>query len=701
MTPTTLTAGAIGQPVRRIEGRQKVTGAARYAVEHPADDVAHAWIVQSTVARGTVGDVDPGPVLALPGVLAVMTHADAPRLQDPDDPELAVLQSPRVAYRGQIVAAVVATSLETAREAARVLEVPIRAEDHDVVLREGHPEAYTPEVVNPSFPAETTTGDIEAGLNDAAVVHDATYRTSPLHNSPMEPHATLAVWDDDGSLTVHDSNQAASTHRAALAQVLGLESGQVRVIARHVGGGFGSKGSARPQLVLAAMLARAVGRPVKLAVTRQQTFAFTGYRTPTIQRVRLGADADGRLLAIDHHALEQTSTLKEFAEQTCVATRMMYAAPNRHTTHDLVALDVPTPSWMRAPGECPGMFALESAMDELAVALGMDPIELRVRNEPEAEPESGRAWSSRNLVACLRDGAQRFGWAERDPTPGTRRDGRWLVGTGVAASTYPAYQQPSSARARALPGGAFVVEIAAADIGTGGRTALTQIAADALQTGLERVTVQIGDSALPRASVAGGSSGTASWGTAVTLACRALRQRLEAHDGDLPPDGLQAEASTDDLLKGREDLARHAFGAQFAEVRVDADTGEVRVPRLLGVFAAGRIINPQTARSQLIGGMTMGLSMALHEASIVDGEFGDFLNHDLAGYHVAAHADVPGVEAHWVQETDEHLNPMGSKGIGEIGIVGTAAAIANAVHHATGIRIRALPIQPDRLVAQL
>jgi xanthine dehydrogenase YagR molybdenum-binding subunit len=354
---------------------------------------------------------------------------------------------------------------------------------------------------------------------------------------------------------------------------------------------------------------------------------------------------------------------------------------------------------MRAPGECPGMFALESAMDELAIACGIDPIELRVRNEPEVEPESGKEFSSRNLVACMREGAERFGWTNRDPKPGLRRDGRWLIGTGVASSTYPARRQPSRATVRAAPDGSFTVRIGAADIGTGARTAITQIAADALGTSPDRVRAEIGDSALPKAFLAGGSMGTASWGSAVTRACEALRAKLG--DGPAPPEGVEAEADTSEEIEADKDLARHAYGAQFAEVRVDAESGEVRVSRMLGVFAAGRIINPKTARSQFIGGMTMGIGMALHEESLMDREFGDYLNRDLAQYHVPACADILDVEAHWIDEEDSELNPMGSKGIGEIGIVGTAAAVANAVHHATGIRVRELPIRLDRLLGAL
>jgi xanthine dehydrogenase YagR molybdenum-binding subunit len=376
----------------------------------------------------------------------------------------------------------------------------------------------------------------------------------------------------------------------------------------------------------------------------------------------------------------------------------MYAAPNRRTTHRLAALDVPTPSWMRAPGECPGMYALESAMDELAVAAGIDPIELRVRNEPDIDPEQDVAFSTRNLVACLREGADRFGWTARDPRPGARRDGRWLVGSGVAASTYPARFRPAQAFARAEGRDRYVVGIGAADIGTGARTVLTQVAAEALGVEPGQGTMRIGDSALPRAPVAGGSAGTASWGSAVDGACRALRDRLA---GDVDADGVEVTYDTSDDAEHQKKLSRHAFGAQFAELRVDVDTGEIRVDRLLGVFAAGRILNPRTARSQFVGGMTMGMAMALLEESVVDAEFGDFANHDLAQYHVPVNADVRAIEAHWIDETDPDANPIGVKGIGEIGIVGTAAAVGNAFFHATGVRLRDLPLRPDRVLEGL
>jgi xanthine dehydrogenase YagR molybdenum-binding subunit len=402
-----------------------------------------------------------------------------------------------------------------------------------------------------------------------------------------------------------------------------------------------------------------------------------------------------------HEVTTHTSRIKEFVEQAAVPARVMYASPHSRTEHRVAALDVPSPSWMRAPGEAPGMYALESAMDELAGELGMDPVELRVRNEPDVEPDSGRPFSSRHLVECLREGARRFGWAGRDPRPGSRREGPLLLGTGVAAATYPVMVSPATASVRALPDGTFLVRINATDIGTGARTVLAQIGADALGVPLERVRIEVGSTELPPAPLAGGSSGTASWGWAVHEAGARLARRLAEHPGPLPEQGLDARADTTGAVDAGSDWARHAFGAHFAEVAVDTVTGEVRVGRLLGVYAAGRILNARTARSQFVGGMTMGLGMALTEGSTMDDAFGDFTESDLASYHVPVHADVAEIEAHWLDEDDPRLNPMGSKGIGEIGIVGTAAAIGNAVHHATGVRFRELPLTPDRVLAGL
>ena len=698
------TTRATGAPLDRIDGPLKVTGAARYAFEYPIDHATYVALVQSTIAKGRIVSIDVSAARALPGVVTVLWHENSPRLQPVEGPfsrqydrDLAVLQSDAVAYRGQIVAAVVAETLEIARQAASLVAVHYEEQPHDVDLRADRSDLYTPDQLDVGIELNTAQGDVEAALAAAPISLDHTYTTPAEHNNPMEPHATVAIWNDDG-VTLYDANQGAGWIRDSIAKVFSLPPERVRLIAPYVGGGFGSKAFVHPHQLLAVMAAQAAKRPVKLALTRQQMFALVGYRTPTIQRVRLGAERDGKLTAIAHDAVEQTSTLYEFVEGSASPTRMMYAAPNRRTTQRLARLDLP-PNWfMRAPGECPGMFALESAMDELAIAGGLDPIQLRIQNEPAVDPESGLPFSSRGLVACLRTGAERFGWAQRDPRPRQRRDGPWLIGTGVAASTFPVVRFPATARVRVDPAGHYRVSIAAADIGTGAWTALTQIAADALGVPLEQVHLEIGDSALPRAGGAGGSSGTASWGWAIVDAAQKLRVRLrDEYGGVVPAEGLEVTGafSTD---PDAQQFSMHAFGAQFAEVRVDADTGEVRVPRLLGVFAVGHVINAKTARSQLLGGMTWGLSMALHERSVLDPRFGDYVNHDFAEYHIATNADVGTIDVTWIDEEDPHVNPMGSKGIGEIGIVGTAAAIANAVYHATGIRVRDLPITLDRLM---
>ncbi|WP_030225727.1 xanthine dehydrogenase family protein molybdopterin-binding subunit [Actinoalloteichus caeruleus] len=689
-----------GRPRERLDGPAKVAGRAPYAYEQPVEDPLFLFPVRSTIARGRVRWVDTEEAEAVPGVVAVLTHLNAPRLASRDDLELWVLQDDEVRHHGQFVGAVIAGTPEVARHAASLVKVEYQREWHDVVLRADHPERYRPDHVNPSFDTDTSHGDVDGALADAAATVDQTYRTPVQHHVPMEPHTTVVRWPgaaDLGAVAMYDSNQGVSPIRKVLAPLLDLDPEQLWIHSPHVGGAFGSKASPKAHHVLTALAARLVpGRPVKCALTRQQMFGNAGHRTPTIQRVRLGADRRGRLTAIAHDVVEHTARFKEFAEQTAVATRTMYAAEHRRTTHRLVPLDVPAPVIMRAPGEAPGMFALESAMDELAVALGMDPVELRIRNEPDADPESGLPFSTRHLARCLREGATRFGWADRPPAGQGRRDGDWLVGVGMAASTYPLFpQQGSRARIRALPDGRRQVEIAASDLGTGTWTALTQIAADALRVPAEAVDLVIGDSALPATVGAGGSSGLSIWGTTVVAAARAFRDR----HGDDPPAGAEVVGELpENTAVGR--YALHAFGAQFAEVRVDAVTGEIRVPRMVGVFDVGRVINPRTARSQLMGGMTMGLSMALHEESVVDPRFGHVVNGDYAGYHIPTNADVGDIDVSWLDEPDPLYNPMGSKGIGEIGIVGTAAAVANAVWHATGVRVRDVPITPDRLLGR-
>ncbi|MER5194181.1 xanthine dehydrogenase family protein molybdopterin-binding subunit [Streptomyces sp. NPDC002755] len=691
---------AVGAPAERREGREKVTGTARYAAEQPLPGRLFARPVLATIVRGRVTDVDDTAALALPGVVTVLTHRNAPRLAAQDDATLAVLQGPEVPNRGWFVALVVADSPEAARAGAAAVRVACAEEAYDVTLTAAHPQAYVPEKVGGVFPGLRELGDPDGAFADADVRVDVGYRVPPLHNHPMEPHASTAHWDGE-RLTVYTSSQGTTAVRAVLCKMFGLANERVTVLAEHVGGGFGSKGMPRPDVVLASMAAWHTGRPVTVVLPRRVLPTSVGHRASTLHRLRLGADSEGRLTSLVHEVTTYTSRIKEFVEYAGIPARVMYAAPHLRSLHRVVRLDVPTPSWMRAPGEAPGMYALESAMDELAEALGTDPVELRIRNEPDAEPDSGKPFSSRHLVECLREGARRFGWSDRDPRPRTRSAGPLLLGTGVAAATYPAQVYPSRAAVRALPDGSFLVEVNAADIGTGARTVLAQVAADALEVPLERVRIRVGCSDLPTAPLAGGSSGTASWGWAVHEACARLAARLAGRQDPLPEEGLAVSADTKGAADAESPFARHAFGAHFAEVSVDTVTGEVRVRRLLGVYAAGRILNPRTARSQFVGGMTMGLGMALTEGSTLDAAFGDFTESDLAAYHVPAHADVPDIEAHWIDEDDPHLNPLGGKGIGEIGIVGTAAAIGNAVHHATGVRFREPPLTPDRVLTGL
>jgi xanthine dehydrogenase YagR molybdenum-binding subunit len=674
-----------------------VTGAATYTYEYQIEGIAYAIPVQSTIARGQIVSIDAGDALAVPGVITVVSHENAPHLASLDDAELAVLQSNTVAYHGQFVAAVVAETVEIARHAASLIVIHYEEWAHDVELRQDRQDLYKPTTVMAGYETDTERGNVDLALASADVTIDQSYTTPAHHNNPLEPHATIAICSAE-SVTLYDANQGAHRIRDEVAQTFGLPPEHVRVISPYVGGAFGSKAFTHSHVILTVMAAMVSGRPVKLALTRQQMFAVVGYRTPTIQHLRLGADSEGRLTAIAHEVIEQTAAIKEFAEQTAVATRMMYAAPNCRTSHRLARLDVPVPTIMRAPGECPGMFALESAMDELALACGLDPVELRIRNEPEFDPESGRPFSTRGLVACLREGVRRFAWQPRDPHPRRRRDGLWLIGSGVASSTYPARRSASTASVRVDAEGHYRVLIGASDIGTGAWTALTQIAADALEAPIERVHLEIGDSALPRARIAGGSMGTTSWGAAIVEAVQQLRWRLDnEYDGHIPAEGVEAIGEVGENPDAQQ-FSMHSYGAQFAEVRVNVETGEVRVPRLLGVFAVGQVINTKTARSQLLGGMTMGLSMALHEESVLDPHFGDFVTHDFASYHIATNADVGTIDVTWIDEDDQRVSPMGAKGLGEVGIVGAAAAIANAVYHATGIRIRDLPITLDKLL---
>ena len=697
----TTRASSVGTAHPRRDGAMKVTGTAPYAYEHPVANAVHLCPLLAPVARGKVLHIDATAAQALPGVLLVLTHDNTPRLWLNTDPELMLLQSSVIHYRGQFIGAVVAQTPEIARHASSLVRIDCEAQPHDTDFRADHAGLYAPKKVNAGKTTDSVRGDVAAGFAQAAFTVDQRYTTPTEHHNPLEPHAVIATWRKGFSLsptkkmlTLHDANQGTLVAPLLLGPLLGLLPTQIEVISPFVGGSFGTKAMPRPHHVLAALAAKLLrGRAVKFVLTRQQMFTTTGYRPQSHQHIRLGADASGKLLAAEHHVVSPTARLKEYVDQTATATRMMLATPSLHTTHRAVPLDVSAGTFMRGPGEFTGMFALEVALDELAEQAGIDPIELRLRNEPAVDPENGKPFSTRNLVRCLQQGATEFGWQHRHPKPRVQRDGEWWTGIGVASATYPNQHLINTRAGIRFVGGRYRVELQAADIGTGALTVLAQIGADALGVGFEEVDVLLGRTGLPLAIIAGGSIGTYTWGNSIVAAALKFR----AQHGNKPPEGAWVKA-TGTLPKGYKGYSRHAFGATFAEAKVSAVTGEVRVTRMLGVYAAGRIINPLTARSQFIGGMTMGLSAALFEASHIDSRFGHVVNADLAGYHIAAHADVPDIRAIWIEEEDPWFGANGAKGIGELGIVGVPAAIGNAIYNATGTRLRDLPFTPDKLL---
>jgi len=735
-----MSEGSTGRARDRVDARLKVTGQAEYAAEVPVANVAHAVIVESAETSGDVVAIETREAERCPGVLAVLTHENAPKLPRaaqksiPFDRILQVLQGPEVLYSGQPVALVVADSLERAQDAASRVTARYASAAPLADLGRELSRAYKPASVGAGGEPDTKRGDVDRALASAHVTLDATYTTQVQNHNPMESPATIAVWQGDQRLTVYDSTQGIFGVRKRLAFIFDLPPENVRVINHFVGGGFGCKGSPWSHVVLAVMAAKVVKRPTKLVVTRQQMFAIVGHRPQTIQHIRLGAGRDNKLVAIRHEVTSETSSFDEFVEPSAVQTRMLYACPNVETSHRLVRLDIGTPTFQRAPGEATGTFALESAMDELAYALSVDPVALRLVNHADQDPEDGKPWSSKTLRECYRQGADRFGWARRSPRPRATREGRWLVGSGMATATYPARQSPSSAVARARPDGTVLVQAGTQDIGTGTYTIMTQVAADALGLPFDQVRFELGDTAFPETPGSGGSRTASSTGSAVKMACLELRKQLVARavaDERSPLYGLRADAVIVDrgaLVGGREatdsfasvvarsgapelvaevhteekadrqHYSSHSFGADFVEVRVDEDLGAVRVSRIVGAFAAGRILNPKTARSQLLGGIIWGIGLALLEHTVRDPRTGRVVTRDLADYHVPCCADVPEIDVISVAEDDPHVNEIGAKGIGEIGITGVAAAIANAVYHATGKRIRDLPITLDKLL---
>jgi xanthine dehydrogenase YagR molybdenum-binding subunit len=709
--------GAVGAPLDRVDGRLKVTGGARYSAEFPAANLVHAVIVQSSVASGRIASIDTSAAEQAPGVLRVMTHRNTEKVKEQGKgmlvtKSLSLMQDNRVMYNGQPIAVVVADTLERATDAAALVRVRYTTNRPTLDMERARASSYAPAPGMGGNP-DSKKGDTTSGLAAADVRVDARYATPIENHNPMEPHATIAVWEGD-KLTVYDATQYVMGDRDVLAGTIGVDPANVRIVSHFVGGGFGCKGLMWSHVPLAAMAARAVNRPVKLVLSRKQMYGPVGARPQTSQHVQLGAKRDGTLTAVKHDSMSHTSRFEDYTEPCANLTRMLYESPNIETTHRLVKLDLGAPTFQRAPGEAPGTFALESAMDELAIALGMDPLELRLKNYAEKDPESGKEWSSKSLRECYRVGAERFGWSKRSREPGTMRDGNVLIGYGMATATYPTYRMPATASARLTLDGSntvrALVQTASQDLGTGTYTVMTQIAADALGLAPELVRFELGDSRMPPSPVSGGSMTAASTGSAVFEACTAVRKQM-ADQGVRDQASLVAflarqpdrtfaatVTSTPGAPMGGGPRSSHAFGAVFVETRIDRELGEIRIPRVVAAYAAGKILNPKTGRSQLQGGIVWGIGMALEEETLVDPRTGRYINADLAEYHVPVNADVGQLDVTLVDEVDPYVNPIGVKGIGEIGITGVAAAIANAVYNATGVRVRELPITLDKVL---
>jgi xanthine dehydrogenase YagR molybdenum-binding subunit len=732
----------IGQPLTRRDGVLKVKGEARYAADNHPPGMLHAVLAVSSIARGRVTFLDVPAAKSHPGVVEVMTPANRPPLaEDPDaktNPfmfRLDLLQSDEVRYANQSIAVVIAETLEAATEGAALLSPRYETQPARVGLDAG--ESFVPPAVGVGNPSEIRRGDVAAGLAAASKRIEATYETPAQYHNAMEPHAIVAAWDGD-TLSIDTPSQGLAMAQGRIAGLFGIPPGNIHIRSPFLGGGFGSKGLVSGPQVLGILAARLIGKPVKLVLRREHMYGPVGHRAPTRQTLRMGADGDGALTAIEHHAKTVSSTFDDFFEPAADASHTLYASPAIATSHEAVRIDTGTPLFMRAPGEATGSIALESAIDEMAWACGMDPLAFRLKNYADVEPISGKPFSSKALRDCYAQGAERFGWSRRPLAPQQMRDeAGFLVGWGMGTATFPALMFQGQARAVVRRDGSGLMETGAHDMGQGAWTALAQIAADGLGLDLEQMEFRSGTSDLPDAGIAGGSSHTATAGMAIHNAGAAVIAKLAdlattdersplfgagnagvvARGGRLfrRDDETRSESYADILGRagfkeieargnGAADpaaqsaYAMHAHGAVFAEVKVDPDLGQIRVTRLVGAFAAGRVVNPRLVRSQLFGGMIWGVSFALHEQAVIDHRSGRILNANLAEYHVPVSADVPSLEVLTVDEHDPHVNALGIKGVGEIGVTGSAGAVANAVWHATGIRVRRFPIRIDDLV---
>jgi xanthine dehydrogenase YagR molybdenum-binding subunit len=732
----------IGQPLTRRDGVLKVTGAARYAADNHPLGMLYAVLAVSSIARGRVAFLNVVAAKAHPGVIEVMTPANKPKLaQDPDEKSnpfmfrLDLLQNDRVRYANQPIAVVIAKTLEAATEGATLLSPRYDTDPARVGL--DATESFVPPGVGVGNPSEVHRGDVGAALASASLQIDATYETAPQYHNAMEPHAIVAAWDGD-TLSVDTPSQGLTLAQGRIAGLFGISPDKIHIRSPFLGGGFGSKGMISGPQVLGIMAARMVGKPVKLVLRREQMFGPVGHRAPTRQTLRIGADNDGRLRALDHRTKTASSSFDDFFEPASDASHTLYASPAIATSHEAVRVDTGTPLFMRAPGEATGSIALESAIDEMAQACGTDPLAFRLQNYAEVEPISDKPFSSKALRECYRQGAEHFGWERRPLAPRQMRDHNGLlVGWGVGTATFPALMFEGHAKAVLRQDGSGIMEIGAHDMGQGAWTALAQIAADGLGLDIDKVDFRSGSSDLPDAGIAGGSSHTATAGMAIHNAGADVIAKLAdlaTNDNRSPlfgagnagliarrgrlfrrDDESRSESYSDILIRAghsqiegrgtgtadqaaQSTYAMHAHGAVFAEVKVDPDLGQMRVTRVVGAFAAGRIINPRLVRSQLCGGMIWGVSFALHEHAVMDSRSGRPMNPNLAEYHIPVNADVPSLEAILVEEHDPHVNVLGIKGVGEIGITGTAGAVANAVWHATGVRVRKFPITLDRLI---